>query len=66
MNGSGVGKSLTRANPRLPPSDAPTYVPSTRGGRCAFALVQPRAVFDAYCPWRADWATFARIHPEAV
>ena len=35
-------------------------------GDLATALVQPRAVFDAYCPWRADWATFARIHPEAV
>ncbi len=26
---------------------------------------QPREVFSTYCPWRADWATPARIHPEA-
>ncbi len=32
----------------------------------ATALAQPRAVFNNYCPWRADWATFERIHPEAT
>lgn len=30
------------------------------------ALEEPRAVFSRYCPWRADWATYDRIHPEAV
>lgn len=30
------------------------------------ALARPREVFDAYCPWRGEWATYARLHPEAV
>lgn len=30
------------------------------------ALETPREVFNRYCPWRADWATFERIHPEAL
>lgn len=30
------------------------------------ALRTPRAVFEQYCPWRSEWATYARIHPEAV
>jgi len=32
----------------------------------AEALRHPGKVFSRYCPWRADWATFERIHPEAV
>ena len=32
----------------------------------AQALVQPGEVFERYCPWRTDWATFERLHPEAV
>ena len=32
----------------------------------ALALSNPGAAFDAYCPWRTDWATFERLHPEAV
>ena len=28
------------------------------------ALARPMEVFQNYCPWRADWATEARIHPE--
>lgn len=32
----------------------------------AEALRDPGKVFQRYCPWRADWATFERIHPEAV
>ena len=30
------------------------------------ALAHPREVFEHYCPWRSDWATFERLHPEAV
>lgn len=30
------------------------------------ALARPGEVFESYCPWRADWATFERLHPEAV
>ncbi len=29
------------------------------------AMARPREVFERYCPWRGDWATAARIHPEA-
>lgn len=32
----------------------------------AEAVREPGKVFARYCPWRADWATFQRIHPEAV
>lgn len=32
----------------------------------ATALARPGEVFDRYCPWRSDWATFARLHPEAT
>ncbi len=32
----------------------------------ATALRAPRQVFERYCPWRTGWATFARLHPEAV
>lgn len=28
------------------------------------AQARPLEVFNTYCPWRADWATDARIHPE--
>jgi hypothetical protein len=30
------------------------------------ALARPGDVFQAYCPWRSEWATFERLHPEAV
>lgn len=30
------------------------------------ALASPGAVFERYCPWRSAWATFERLHPEAV
>lgn len=30
----------------------------------ATALTHPGEVFERYCPWRADWATQARLHPE--
>lgn len=32
----------------------------------ATALAEPRVVFERYCPWRSAWATYARLHPEAV
>jgi len=32
----------------------------------ATALATPGEVFRHYCPWRADWATYERLHPEAV
>lgn len=35
-------------------------------GDLADALREPGIVFKRYCPWRSDWATFERVHPEAV
>ena len=36
------------------------------GSSLATALHRPGEVFDRYCPWRSDWATFERMHPEAA
>lgn len=30
------------------------------------ALEEPGELFRGYCPWRSDWATPARIYPEAA
>lgn len=32
----------------------------------ATALARPGEVFERYCPWRSQWATPARINPEAA
>ena len=32
----------------------------------AVAIRRPGKVFERYCPWRADWATDARVYPEAA
>ena len=32
----------------------------------ALALRRPMAVFNAYCPWRFNWATYGRLFPDRI